>query len=132
MLAGLVRWLDSLFSKAKPQRGSAPSLRTGSGEAETVLLQKCGKYWNHRTWFDRPDGVVEVTTRRFVFEATVPSDTSFLSFPLEQIEDLRVMRVWFMVPAVRFQAAGQDYVFTFLMNAGAIVQAIDRAQKART
>ena len=63
--------LGKVFIKLDMSKNeSANLIRTlGGDEKETILLQKVGKYWNQINRWDRPDGVVVVTTHRLVFLA---------------------------------------------------------------
>jgi hypothetical protein len=114
-------------------KGESPALlRDLSAEdQERVILQKIGKYWNRRSFSDRPDGLVLVTNHRLVFLSkitTITTTTDYLSFPCEMIEDLETTRVWPISQAIRFQVQGKEYVFTFLINANEVADAI-RASK---
>jgi len=115
------------------KRESAKLIRSLGGEQEEkVILQKIGKYWNQQNFWDRPDGLVVVTNHRLAFLAktdTLLTKTDFLSFPLELIKDLEATRVMLISPAIRFQVEGKTYVFTFLANAGQVVEAIEQATR---
>ncbi|MBM3303154.1 MAG: hypothetical protein FJY85_24815, partial [Deltaproteobacteria bacterium] len=83
---------------------------------------------NQQSIWDRPDGLVVVTNHRLAFLAktdTLLTKTDFLSFPLEMIQGLGTTRVMFISPAIRFQVEGKTYMFTFLANAGQVVEAIE-------
>ncbi len=126
--------LGQVFLKLElSRRGSAKLIRSLGGEQEEkVILQKIGKYWNQQNFWDRPDGLVVVTNHRLAFLAktdTLLTKTDFLSFPLELIKDLEATRVMLISPAIRFQVEGKTYVFTFLANAGQVVEAIEQATR---
>jgi hypothetical protein len=83
--------LGKLVLKLELSKQGSPRLlrKLGGYEQETVLLQKIGKYWNQMNRWDRPDGLVIVTTHRFAFLTkvdTITTKTDFLSFPLDMIE----------------------------------------------
>jgi len=106
----------------------------GRLETENIILQKIGKYWNRQNLFDRPDGLVVVTNRRFAFLAkvkTITTQTDFLSFPLELIENAKVTRVMFVSPAIEFEVASQRYTFTFFTNARKVLEAVEAAKRGR-
>ena len=106
----------------------------GHLETENVILQKVGKYWNRQNLFDRQDGLVVVTNRRFAFLAkvkTITTKTDFLSFPLELIENASVTRVMLISPAIEFEVAGKRYTFTFLANAQGVLDAMEAAKRNR-
>ena len=114
-------------------KGESPKLpRSLDGEdQERIILQKIGKYWNRRSFFDKPDGLVVVTNHRMVFLSkitTIATTTDYLSFPIELIEGLETTRVWLISPAIRFRVQGDEYMFTFLTNAEEVTAAI-RASK---
>ncbi len=124
--------LGKVLLKVERSKGKSATLLRDLGgcDAETIRLQKIGKYWNKKNIFDRPDGVALVTNHRFVFLSkvkTITTTTDFLSFPLELISDLETIRVMFISPAIRFQFEGRKYVFTFFSNAGEVCQAIEDA-----
>ena len=113
---------------------SAKVLRQlADNDAELILLQKMGKFWNQQNFFDRPDGLVVVTNQRLVFLSklkTLTTTTDFLSFPLELIEGLEATRVMFISPAISFRVAGLKYMFTFFRNAGEVVELINSGKQA--
>lgn len=94
---------------------------------EILLLKKIAKFWNQQDWSDRPDGRLLLTNRYLLF---VPfgQPCATQRFPLTLLENVGCTRVLFISPALRFEFAGQTYVFTVLWNAGAVVQAIRTAQ----
>ncbi len=99
----------------------------GTDGQEEIVLRKTGKYWNQYKKSNRPDGVVIVTNHRLVFQAklkTLFTQTDFLSFPFEYIKNLEVTKVMFVTPAIKFEAQGKSYVFTFLSNAEEVFDAI--------
>jgi hypothetical protein len=117
------------------KRGSPKLLRKlGAGESETVLLQKIGKYWNQMNRWDRPDGLVVVTSHRFVFLTkveTMTTTTDFLSFPLEMIEGWEETTVWKITPAVRFRVEGKLYMFTLTMKSSEVTAAAKKTGKLK-
>jgi hypothetical protein len=126
--------LGQVFLKLElSKRGSAKLIRSlGDSESETIILQKIGKYWNQQNLLDRPDGLVVVTNHRLAFLAktdTIFTKTDFLSFPLELIKGLETTRVMLISPAIRFQVEGKTYMFTFLANAGQVVEAIEKVTR---
>jgi len=116
------------------KRGSPKMLRhLGGDEAERVLLQKIGKFWNQQSFFDRPDGLVIVTSRRVAFLSklkTMTTTTDFLSFPLELMEDVKATRVMIVSPAIAFTVEGVVYKFTFFSGAAEVVAAVHAARQA--
>src|SRR3974377_2159894 len=66
---------------------------------ERVILHKVAKFWNQKRRFDRPDGLLVVTTHRLAFLTkitTITTTTEFLCFPyaaIKQLETTRVMRI---------------------------------------
>jgi len=123
-----------LLKVEQSKQESAKLIRSLEGtERELIILQKIGKYWNQRKILDRPDGLVIVTNYRLVFSSkvkTITTETDFLSFPLEFIENLEVTRVMFVSPAIRFQVDSKIYVFTFFSNAKEVFEAIELAKKS--
>lgn len=102
---------------------------------EQIVLQKIAKYWNQQNWFDRPDGLVVVTTHRVAFLAKIKSvtvTTDFLSFPFETIGNVQKARVMLVSPAVRFEAAGKEYVFTLLSGSQTVYDAIVQGMRQHT
>ncbi len=121
--------LKTEFSK----RSSLKMIRQlqGSNE-ERILLQKIGKYWNQQNWFDRPDGLVVLTSQRLVFlskQKTFTSTTDFLSFPLEMMVGIAATRVMMISPAVVFSVDGVSYTFSLLRNAHELVDALNAAKR---
>lgn len=105
----------------------------GAPVAERIVLQKIGKYWNKQNMWDRPDGLVVVTTHRLAFLAKVQSvttTTEFLSFPFAAMSNLQATRVMGMSPAVQFEAAGQTFVFTLFSGANEVIAAIQQQRAA--
>ena len=67
----------------------------GDGAIEVVRLKEISKQWNQRFW-ERPNGLVVVTTHRLLFHSkmkTLPMQTECLSFPLDMILDLHAARI---------------------------------------
>ena len=118
------------------KRGSSKLLRKlGAGESETILLQKIGKYWNQQNRWDRPDGLVVVTSHRFAFLTkveTMTTTTDFLSFPLEMIEGWEETTAWKVVPAARFRVEGKPYMFTLTMRSSEVTAAVKKTGRVRT
>ena len=112
---------------------SAKVLRQlADNDAELILLQKMGKFWNQQNFFDRPDGLVVVTNQRLVFLSklkTLTTTTDFLSFPLEMIEGIEATRVMFISPAIAFRVAGVKYMFTFFSNGGEVVELVNSGKQ---
>jgi hypothetical protein len=117
------------------KRESSKLIRTLRGsDQEIILQQKIAKYWNQQKLFDRPDGLLVVTNYRLVFltkQTTLLTETEFLSFPFEFIEDFKATRVLLVSPAIRFKVEGKVFMFTFFSHAEQVVQAIESAVKAR-
>ena len=83
---------------------------------EKILVQKIGKFWNQQDKFDRPDGLVVLTTHRLVFLSKVETfltKTDWLSFPYECICNLKSKPIWLVTPAIHFDVEGEKFVFTF-------------------
>jgi hypothetical protein len=104
-----------------------------SGEVqEKILLQKFGKFWNQQNRWDRPDGLVIVTSHRLAFLSqmkTITTTTDYLSFPFEVIESLEMTKVWGFVPAIRFNVSGRVFIFTFFSGAEEMVNLITIAME---
>jgi len=101
---------------------------------EKVILKKIAKFWNQQNIFDRPDGVIYVTTHRLVFLSmlkTLTSQTDVLSFDVNTISDLHETRIMFVSPAIDFYADGRRLVFTFFKNAKEVVEAIEHAKRPK-
>lgn len=131
--------VDSVFELGKIIRKielskdeSARIIQTlGGNEAETILFQKLGKYWNQQSFFDRPDGLIVVTNYRLVFLAkvkTILTKSDFFSFPLEFIKDVDITRVMLMSPAIKFNFEGKIYKFTFFSNPTDVRDAVRKAK----
>jgi hypothetical protein len=126
--------LGKLVLKLELSKQESPRLlrKLGASEQETVLLQKIGKYWNQMNRWDRPDGLVIVTTYRFVFLTkvdTITTKTDFLSFPLDMIENWQEKRVWMAVPAVQFTVSAKPYTFTLMSGSREVTQALQKTGK---
>lgn len=96
---------------------------------ERIVLQKIGKFWNQQNMWDRPDGLVVVTTHRLVFlakEQAITATTEFLSFPFEAMQNVKAARVMGISPAVQFEVDGRSYTFTLFSGANEVVAAIQR------
>jgi hypothetical protein len=101
--------------------------KQGGSVDERIVLQRVGKFWNQQNMWDRPDGLVVVTTHRLAFLAKVKAftaTTEFLSFPFAEMRNLRSSRVMGISPAVQFEAARKTFVFTLLSSADEVVAAI--------
>ena len=99
----------------------------GGSVDERIVLQRIGKFWNQQNMWDRPDGLVVVTTHRLAFLAKVKAftaTTEFLSFPFAEMQNVHASRVMGISPAVQFEAAGKVFVFTLLSGADEVVAAI--------
>jgi hypothetical protein len=99
----------------------------GGGAGERIVLQKIGKFWNQQNMWDRPDGLVVVTSHRFAFlakEKSITATTEFLSFPFSAMTNVRTARVMGISPAVQFDTAGKPYTFTLFSGADEMVSAI--------
>jgi hypothetical protein len=109
-------------------------LRAQRGAAgEAIVLQKIGKFWNQQNMWDRPDGLVVVTTHRLAFlakEQAITATTEFLSFPFASMANLKAARVMGISPAVQFEIGGKPYVFTLLSGANEVVAAIQQYRAA--
>ncbi|MEJ0058708.1 MAG: hypothetical protein WDM79_03540 [Terricaulis sp.] len=100
---------------------------------ERIVLQRIGKFWNQQNMWDRPDGLVVVTSHRLAFLAKVKAftaTTEFLSFPLPQMRGVRAIRVMGISPAVQFEVAGKTFIFTLLSSAEEVVAAITSQRPA--
>jgi hypothetical protein len=121
-----------LLKMDRSKSESAQLIRAlGGPEHEQIRQQRIAKYWNQRSLWDRPDGLLVVTNHRVVFLTkldTIATTTDFLSLPLELIEDPVPARVWFFVPAVRFSVQRVPFAFTFLNDAASTVRAIQQAK----
>ena len=88
---------------------------------EKIITQKIGKFWNQDNIFDRPDGLVVITNKRFVFLANettlkinLTTETEFMSIPYNLIRNIKSKKVWLFVPAIEFEVNNNVYTFTFL------------------
>ena len=122
------------FKLEHSKRESAGALKMlGGAESEAIVLQKIGKFWNQQNIWDRPDGLVVITTHRFVFLSKLKSvtvTTEFMSVPYAEMRDLKATRVMGISPAVQFEAGGKPLVFTLLSGADDVVAAMQGARKA--
>jgi hypothetical protein len=122
------------FKLEHSKRESAGALKMlGGGESEQIVLQKIGKFWNQENMWDRPDGLVVVTTHRFVFLSKLKSvtvTTDFMSVPYAEMTNLRAARVMGISPAVQFTAGGKTLTFTLLSGAEEVVAAMQGARAA--
>lgn len=94
---------------------------------ERVRHQQLAKFWNQQDRWNRPDGTVTVTNQRFIFATA--GQPQWFSIPLAQIEALEAIRVWKIVPALRFQVEGRVYIFTFLTGTHTIMATIQNNQR---
>lgn len=136
MIEQIIFELGVVLLKTELSKGSSAEVIRSHGriEAENIIQQKIGKYWNRQNRWDRPDGLVVVTNHRFAFLAkvkTFTTKTDFLSFPLELIENARVTRVMLISPAIEFEVAGKRYTFTFFANAQDVLDAMEAAKRSR-
>jgi hypothetical protein len=117
-----------------PGRAASLAPKSAQEAGERIVLEKIAKHWNQQHRFDRPDGRVIVTNRRFLFRAGFSrriAEAGSLSFPIERIEKLAVTRVLWVSPAVRFEVDGRAYVFTFFTGAAKVAAAIERERQSR-
>lgn len=99
----------------------------GGGAGERIVLQKIGKFWNQQNMWDRPDGLVVVTTHRLAFlakEQSITATTEFLSFPFAAMTNVRTARIMGISPAVQFEAGGKPFCFTLFSGADEVIAAI--------
>ena len=94
---------------------------------EILLHQQLGKFWNQQDRWNRPDGTVVVSNQRFLFAPT--GQPQWFSIPLAQIEALQAIRVWKLIPAIRFQVKGVVFIFTFLTSTHTIMATIHHNQR---
>jgi len=122
------------FKLEHAKRASQGALRLlGGGESEVIVAQKIGKFWNQENMWDRPDGLVVITTHRFVFLSKLKSvtvTTEFMSVPYAELTNVRTTRVMGLSPAVQFDAGGKTLTFTLLSGAEEVVAAINGARAA--
>lgn len=128
LLEGAFELGKVLFETELSKHESGALLREqGARVDERIVLQRIGKFWNQQNMWDRPDGLVVVTTHRLAFLAKVKAftaTTDFLSFPFAQMKNVRATRIMGLSPAVQFEAAGKTFVFTLLSSAEDVVAAI--------
>ncbi len=90
---------DAVFSlgdvllklRASPEAVAADLRSHRAPVDERVILHKVAKFWNQKRRFDRPDGLLVVTTHRLAFLTkitTITTTTEFLSFPYADIKQL--------------------------------------------
>ena len=117
-------FLETELSK----RRSKGLLREQGGRVdERLVLQRIGKFWNQQNMWDRPDGLLVVTTHRLAFLAKIKSftaTTEFLSFPFAEMKNVRARRVMGVSPAVQFEASGKTFVFTLMSSADELIAAM--------
>jgi hypothetical protein len=104
-----------------------------AGAGERIVLQRIGKFWNQQNIFDRPDGLVVVTTHRFAFlakEQAITATTDFLSVPFAEMSNVKTTRVMGVTPAVCFDASGKHFVFTLFAGADDVAGAILQQRRA--
>jgi hypothetical protein len=122
------------FKMEHSKRESAGALRMlGGAENERIVLQRIAKFWNQENMWDRPDGLVVITTHRFVFLSKLKSvtvTTDFMSVPYAEMHNLKTTRVMGISPAVQFVAGGKVLTFTLLSGASDVVAAMQGARKA--
>lgn len=100
---------------------------------ERIVLQKIGKFWNQQNMWDRPDGLVVVTTHRFVFLSKLKSvtvTTDYMSVPFADMSNLHTKRVMGISPCVAFTAGGRPLEFTLLAGAGEVLAAMQAQMRA--
>lgn len=132
MIGELAFELGKILLKIERSKSeSATLIRTlGGSQQEIVVKQKIGKYWNTQNRWDRPDGLVVVTSHRLVFLTklkTILTATDYLSFPLEMIENLEVTRIMLVSPAIRFRVNQATFTFTLFAGAKEVALAIEQA-----
>jgi hypothetical protein len=134
LIEGAFKLGEVYFKLEYAKRQSAGALRMlGGGENERIVLQKIGKYWNQENIWDRPDGLVVITSHRFVFLAklkSVAATTDFISVPYAQLRNLRTTRVMGISPAVTFEADAKTLTFTLLSGAAEAAAAMESARTA--
>jgi hypothetical protein len=102
-------------------------LDQGGWVQERIVLQRIGKFWNQQNMWDRPDGLVVVTSHRLAFLAKVKAftaTTEFLSFPWTEMQNVRAARVMGVSPAIQFEVKGKPFIFTLLSSAEEVVAAV--------
>ena len=122
--------LETELSKHENKRPAARAWRAGR-RAHRAATDR--QVLESATMWDRPDGLVVVTTHRLAFLANVSSftaTTEFLSFPLATMANLRAGRVMGLTPAVQFETGGKAFVFTLLAGADEVAAAIQQQRAA--
>lgn len=105
----------------------------GGSASERIVVQKIGKFWNQQNIWDRPDGLVVVTTQRLAFlarEQAFTATTDFLSFPFAAMANLKTARIMGMSPAIQFDVGGKPFVFTLFSGAEEVRDAITQQARA--
>ena len=128
--------IGKVYLKLQIDKGESAEKLRGMGGArvdERVVLQKIGKFWNQQNMWDRPDGLVVVTTHRFVFLSKLKSvtvTTDYLSVPFADMTNLHTKRVMGISPCVAFTAAGRPLEFTLLAGADEVLTAMQAQMRA--
>jgi len=127
--------IGKVFLKLELAKGeSADKLKGMGGRVdERIVLQKIGKFWNQQNMWDRPDGLVVVTTHRFVFLSKLKSvtvTTDYMSVPFADMSNLHTKRVMGISPCVAFTAAGRPLEFTLLAGADEVLAAMQAQMRA--
>ncbi|MFZ2029452.1 MAG: hypothetical protein WAU68_04020 [Vitreimonas sp.] len=127
--------IGKVYLKLELAKGeSADTLKSMGGRVdERVVLQKIGKFWNQQNMWDRPDGLVVVTTHRFVFLSKLKSvtvTTDYMSVPFADMSNLHSKRVMGISPCVAFTAAGRPLEFTLLTGADEVLAAMQAQMRA--
>jgi hypothetical protein len=128
--------IGKVYLKLQLEKGESADRLRGLGGArvdERILLQKIGKFWNQQNIWDRPDGLVVVTTHRFVFLSKLKSvtvTTDYLSIPYTDMTNLHTKRVMGISPCVAFTAGGKPLEFTLLAGADEVLAAIQNQMRA--
>ncbi len=127
--------IGKVFLKLEIAKGeSADKLKSMGGRVdERIVLQKIGKFWNQQNMWDRPDGLVVVTTHRFVFLSKLKSvtvTTDYMSVPFADMSNLHTKRVMGISPCVAFTAAGRPLEYTLLAGADEVLAAMQAQMRA--
>jgi len=127
--------IGKVFLKLELARGeSGDKLKAMGGRVdERIVLQKIGKFWNQQNMWDRPDGLVVVTTHRFLFLSKLKSvtvTTDYISVPFADMSNLHTKRVMGISPCVAFTVAGRPLEFTLLAGADEVLAAMQAQMRA--
>jgi len=127
--------IGKVFLKLELAKGeSGDKLKAMGGRVdERIVLQKIGKFWNQQNMWDRPDGLVVVTTHRFLFLSKLKSvtvTTDYISVPFADMSNLHTKRVMGISPCVAFTVAGRPLEFTLLAGADEVLAAMQAQMRA--